>query len=448
MITAMKDDATLLQSYARNRSESDFAELVRRHVNLVYSCALRQVNGDVHLAQDATQLVFIDLARKASSLAHQRVLAGWLFTSTRFAASKLVRGEERRRRREQEAENMQAMTRSDSTASLDWERIRPVLDDALAELSERDREAVLLRYLEGRDFAQVGAKLSLSDNAARMRVDRAIDKLRTLLARRGITSSAAALSLALSSQAVIAAPAGLVATVTGAALSAGGGMAVTVTFMSLTKLQIAVASAVLVAGAGAYLVQDRNNDALRTELAGIPLTTGELKPLQQSNRMLASAAHEAAALRVSDAEFTRLKDEAAEVQNRIEAERAAALQALAARPSLPEGKIYDISQLDKRPTLVRPIQPTFPYKMSRAGIAGDVTVEFSIDAAGKVTDARVLRSSDKEFEASALAAVNKWQFIPGQKEGQSVTTRASQLIKYDLRDNPGDDSHDAPPNWF
>jgi TonB family protein len=281
-----------------------------------------------------------------------------------------------------------------------------------------------------------------------MRVDRAIDKLRTLLARRGITSSAAALSLALSSQAVIAAPAGLVATVTGAALSAGGGMAVTVTFMSLTKLQIAVATAVLVAGAGAYLVQDRNNDALRTELAGIPLTTGELKPLQQSNRKLASAAHEAAALRVSDAEFTRLKDEAAEVQNRIEAEQAAALQALAARPSLPEGKIYDISQLDKRPTLVRPIQPTYPYKMSQAGIAGDVTVEFSINAAGKVTDARVLRSSDKEFEASALAAVNKWQFIPGQKEGQSVTTRASQLIKYDLRDNPGDDSHDAPPNWF
>ena len=442
----MKDDATLLQGYARHRSESDFAELVQRHVNLVYSSALRQVNGNVHFAQDVTQLVFIDLARKAASLAKHQVLAGWLFTSTRFAAAKLMRGEQRRWRREQEAESMQEITTSDSDASLDWERVRPVLDEALAELGERDRDVILLRYLEGRNFAQVGAKLSLSDNAARMRVDRAIDKLRILLARRGVTSSAAALSLALTSQAVIAAPAGLVTTVTGAALSAGGATAATLTFMSLTKLQIAVASGVLVAGAGAYLVQDRNNEVLRAELAGIPLRAGELKPLQQSNRKLASAASEAAALRVSDAEFVQLKEEATEVQNRIETERAAALQTVAARSSLPTGKIYDISQLDKRPTLVRPIQPTYPYKMSRAGIEGDVTVEFSIDAAGMVTDAKVLRSSDKEFNASALAAVAKWHFIPGQKEGQSVTTRASQLIKYSLDLNA--DPHDTPPDWF
>lgn len=437
------DDATLLQSYARNRSESDFAELVRRHVNLVYSCALRQVNGDVHLAQDATQLVFIDLARKASSLTNQRVLAGWLFTSTRFAASKLVRGEERRRRREQEAESMQAITRSDSTATLDWERVRPVLDDALAELNERDREAILLRYLEGGDFAQVGAKLSLSDNAARMRVDRAIDKLRTLLARRGITSSAAALSLALSSQALIAAPAGLVTTVTGVALSAGG-TAATLTFMSLTKLQIAVASAVLLAGAGACLVQDRNNAALRAELAGIPTSAGEIATLQESNHQLAKAASEVAGLRVSDAEFARLRTDAAEVQNRIEANRAAALRTAAAQASLPSGKIYDISQLDQKPKASRLIPPLYPYKMSQAGINGDVTVEFSIGPDGKVTDARVVRSSDKEFEASAIAAVSKWQFTPGQKDGQNVITRARQMIKYDL----GHEPQNPPPNWF
>ena len=165
----MKDDATLLRSYARDRSESDFAELVRRHVNLVYSAALRQVNGGTHLAQDVTQSVFTDLARKALSLASHRVLAGWLFTSTRFAAAKLLRGEQRRRLREQEAQSMQENSASDPTASLDWDRVRPVLDDALAELGERDRDAILLRYLEGRDFAQVGEKLSLSDNAARMR---------------------------------------------------------------------------------------------------------------------------------------------------------------------------------------------------------------------------------------------------------------------------------------
>src|ERR1700709_84519 len=147
----MNDDSTLLKGYSRDRSESDFAELVRRHVNLVYSAALRQVNGDVHLAQDATQLVFTDLARKADSLVNHRVLAGWLFTSTRFAAAKLVRGEQRRRLREQEVQSMQEIFTPDNAASLDWERARPVLDNALAELSERDRDAILLRYLEGHD---------------------------------------------------------------------------------------------------------------------------------------------------------------------------------------------------------------------------------------------------------------------------------------------------------
>src|SRR3954469_4073678 len=102
----MKDDAELLASYVRNRSDSDFAELVQRHVNLVYSAALRQVNGDVHLAQDVAQTVFTDLARKAGTLAARPVLAGWLFTSTRFAASKAVRGERRRKSREQEAYTM------------------------------------------------------------------------------------------------------------------------------------------------------------------------------------------------------------------------------------------------------------------------------------------------------------------------------------------------------
>ncbi|HEY4245614.1 MAG TPA: TonB family protein [Lacunisphaera sp.] len=444
---SMKDDATLLRNYAGNRSESDFAELVRRHVNLVYSSALRQVNGNTHLAQDVTQSVFIDLARKAASLAKHEVLAGWLFTSTRFAATKLMRGEQRRWRREQEAETMQTISRSNSSDSLDWERVRPVIDEALAELSERDREAILLRYLEGYDFGQVGAKLSLSDNAARMRVDRAIDKLRTLLARRGVTSSTAALSFALSSQAVIAAPAGLVAVVTGAALSAGGGAAATLTFMSLTKLQIAVAGAVLVVGAGAYLMQDRNNDALRAELAGIPPPTGEIAELQESNRQLVKAAHDVSTLRVSDAEFARLRAEAAEVQNRIKENRATALRTAAVQQSLPIGKTYDISQLDQKPKLVRPIQPIFPYKMSQAGISGEVTVEFSIGPDGKVMDARVLRSSDKEFEASALATVSKWQFTPGQKDGQSVITRASQLIKYSLS-TTSNDPQNNPPSWF
>lgn len=221
----MIEDPELLQRYADDRAEGAFAELVRRHVDLVYSAALRQVHGDTHLAQDVTQLVFADLARKAGKLARHRVLAGWLFTSTRYAAAKLVRGEQRRRARETTAELMREILHDDGAEALDWARVRPVLDAALAELGEADREAPLLRFFEGRDYAGVGARLGLGENAARMRVERAVEKLRAALDRRGVHSTGAALALALASQAVTAAPVGLAASVTGVALAGGGAAA-------------------------------------------------------------------------------------------------------------------------------------------------------------------------------------------------------------------------------
>ena len=227
------DDADLLRRYAADRDEAAFAELVRRHLDLVHSAALRQLNGDAHLAQDATQLVFVDLARKAAALARHRVLAGWLFTSTRFAAAKLVRTERRRVARETHAHTMLSADadsnrhgNTPSAAGLDahadWDRVRPVLDAALADLAATEREMILLRFFEGRDFADIGARLSLTANAARMRVDRALDKLHARLVRRGVTSTPAALALALGAQAVAASPAGLAVSVTGAALAASG----------------------------------------------------------------------------------------------------------------------------------------------------------------------------------------------------------------------------------
>ena len=128
------DDLELLRRYAANGDEAAFTELVQRHVNFVHSAALRQVNGDAPLAADATQLVFTDLARKAKALAGHQVLAGWLFTSTRYAARNLVRGERRRRVREQEAFQMQDLDQGEATPELDWQRVRPVLDDVLNEL--------------------------------------------------------------------------------------------------------------------------------------------------------------------------------------------------------------------------------------------------------------------------------------------------------------------------
>src|SRR5688572_13292298 len=125
----MKDDIELLRCYVEEGANDAFSELVQRHVNFVYSAALRQLNGDAHLAADATQLVFTDLARKARSLLGHRMLAGWLFTSTRFATAKLVRGEQRRHAREMEAQLMHELNGGDSTSQLEWQQVRPVLDD-------------------------------------------------------------------------------------------------------------------------------------------------------------------------------------------------------------------------------------------------------------------------------------------------------------------------------
>ena len=268
---SMIEDAELLRRYAQTRSEEAFAELVRRHLNLVYSAALRQVNGDVQLAEDVTQSVFGDLARKALVLSRHSLLAGWLYTSAHFAAAKVVRGEHRRRIRELEAQIMQR-TNANMGSELQWEQLRPVLDDAMHELSEPDRDVVLQRYFEGKPFLQIGAKLGLTENAARMRVERALEKLRTSLASRGIASTSAALAGVLGAQAVSAAPAALVSAVIGTSLAAvatSGGVVSIWSLISAAKLKVALPVACALVAVVALFIQHDTLERLRKENAAI-----------------------------------------------------------------------------------------------------------------------------------------------------------------------------------
>jgi RNA polymerase sigma factor (sigma-70 family) len=258
----MIEDAELLRRYAEDRSEGAFAELVKRRVGLVYSVAVRQCGGDVHLAEDVTQKVFTDLARKAAVLAERPVLSGWLYRSAQFAASDVVRSERRRRAREEENQSMNEISTGGSGAdggqgAVDWEKLRPVLDAAMGELGDEDRDAVALRFFEGKSFGEIGGRLALSEEAARKRVSLGVGKLQGLLARRGVTSTEAALGLALANQAAAVVPAGFAASVTSGALAgaglagaavAGGGLAI---FMGTTKLTVGLLGAAAVAGIGA-----------------------------------------------------------------------------------------------------------------------------------------------------------------------------------------------------
>ena len=214
----MHDDAELLRLYAVEKSNEAFAELVRRHVGSVYAVAKRRVGGDSHLAEDIVQEVFTDLASKSASLSQRETLVGWLFVAARYASAKAVRRDKQRQSLRQKAEQMSELE-SKSTVDRSWEEVRPVLDDAIHELNARDREAILLYFFDKRTFGDIGTKLSITESGARMRVERALEKLRFLLGRRGITSTTAALTIALGGQAVAAVPGGLAASVTTAALA-------------------------------------------------------------------------------------------------------------------------------------------------------------------------------------------------------------------------------------
>ena len=212
------DDMELVRQFAGQQSESAFATLVARHVNLVYSAALRQA-ASPQLAEEIAQTVFIILARKAGSLNSRTILPGWLYRTTRFAAGAALKQEARRQRREQEA-CMQSMLENHPTDAA-WQELSPLLDEAMAQLRAQDRDAIVLRYFENKSLREVGDALGLQERAAQKRVARGLEKLHAFFARRGIASTTAIIANAVSIHSIQTAPVALAKSITAVAVTKG-----------------------------------------------------------------------------------------------------------------------------------------------------------------------------------------------------------------------------------
>ena len=245
------DDRELLREYVERQSDTAFAELVARHVNLVYATALRIV-GETQAAQDVVQTVFILLARKAWAVRDGNALIGWLYRTTYRIALDAIRGEQRRRQRETEAMKLaEPDTRDDAS----WDQLAPLLDEAMQQLNRAEQNAVLLRFFEGKSLRETGAALGTSEDAAQMRVSRSLEKMRAHFARKGVTVAAVAVAAVLSARSSNAAPAGLVSRVTAKSLAAVGssglgGFLLKAFYMSITtKTLVTVAIIVIIAAA-------------------------------------------------------------------------------------------------------------------------------------------------------------------------------------------------------
>ncbi|HUA67318.1 MAG TPA: sigma-70 family RNA polymerase sigma factor [Candidatus Saccharimonadales bacterium] len=212
------DDMELVRQYAAHQSESAFTALVSRHTNLVYSVALRRT-GNPQLAEEVTQAVFVILARKAGSLNEKTILPSWLYRTACYVSGHAFKHELRRQQREQEAYMQSTLNEAGTDAA--WKQLSPLLEDAMLRLGQTDRDALVLRFFEGRSLNEVGTALGASEDAAKKRVNRAVEKLRKFFTKHGITLSTAVIASAVSANSVQAAPAMLAKTATAVALAKG-----------------------------------------------------------------------------------------------------------------------------------------------------------------------------------------------------------------------------------
>jgi RNA polymerase sigma factor (sigma-70 family) len=320
-----RTDAELLRDYAANKSEAAFGEIVRRYADAIYSAASRQV-GNEEQARDVAQTVFVDLARKAASLNANTLLIGWLHRGTRLAALEQLRADQRRQIRERKA--MEFFDPSPDAPN-DWNAVRPVLDEAIANLGNEDRDALLLRFFKNENLASIGATLGVSEDAAQKRVSRALGKLREFLEQRGIKTTAAALSAALAANVVQSAPTGFAATLVAGSLakaSVAGSSATPIAKLFTVSNMKTVALIVTLAGSLVALsfIKIKSQNQLQKEQMLAQQQAEEIERLRVANDDLANRTNEIARLRSDALETLRLRGEVTRLRRDLADQKALA----------------------------------------------------------------------------------------------------------------------------
>ncbi len=439
----MTDTAQLLRQYVEHGSEPAFRELVERHLGLVYSAALRMVGGDAHLAQDVAQTVFTHLARKAASLPPDIVLGGWLHRHTCFVAATAIRTERRRQARERQAAEMNAVNDSPEPG---WEEVAPILDEAMQGLDLSDRDALVLRYFERRDLRSIGAALGVSEDAAQKRVARALEKLRLFLTKRGVTLSAATLVTLLGGQAVGATPTGLAATVTGAALAGaavggGAGMAL-LKLLGISKLKVAIGSAVMAGLAVPLVLQHHSLKGLQAEVQELRAQGEELSALRAENARLAGLktdAEELERLRQEHLELLRLRN-LVSLQQKRNAEPPPPIAVAVAVPAastavlpvpVPVGYNGPRLRYEGQPGSTIQIDG---YSTNRAGtVAGQIISGFMEYDASAINDLSKVAKANPKVEVTVPVSSLKPQITGGKAKMQGAI---AQALKNDKGQNP------------
>ncbi len=431
----MTDSQALLVEYRRNGSDAAFRELVARFIDLVHSTALRLVAGDPHRAEDVTQTVFVDLARLARTLPREVRLGGWLHRHACFVAVNTLRGERRRQARERQAVEMNTLQ---NHSGADFSQVAPLLDEAINELGEADRTAILLRFFEQQDFRTVGQVLGSNEDAARMRVTRALEKLEEFLKRRGITTTAASLGVVLAANAVQSAPVGLAATISIAAALAGTSIAAATTAtaiktIAMTTLQKSLIAATLAVVAALGIYEARQASRLREENQSLQRLQAE-----QLGRERDEAASKLAGLRVenerlnrSTTELLKLRAEVARLRGELKSAEQVAknkLDAAGAR-SAAEQVSTNSPPVETFSATARAVVPWNQAIISGGWKTLSGKIVYILAVPTRTEDAAVVNIETRVMEVSVEAATTLGldQSNPGDKETKFSAVLTTEL---------------------